>query len=366
MSAHQIRGFISGRDARPLPASAMDARACAQYRELSRLGINLSDSDVAKMHAYGMDSTLTALTTTASIGTPVQFLQHWLPGFVEVMTAPRNIDLLIGMAAVGSWEDEEIVQGIKEATGKAAVYGDQTNIPLASWNANFERRTVVRFEQGFQVGQLEEARAARMNVNSGADKRAAAGQSLEINRNLVGFYGYNDGANRTYGFLNDPALPSYEANIGPAWASATFLEITANIRAMVGRLITQSKGLVDPRKTSTTLALANAVVNTLSITNTLGTQSVADWMKQTYPMMRVESAPELDLANGGANVGYMYADSIADGGSDGGAVWLHAVPTKFQILGVEKTAKGYKEDFTNATAGAFLKRPFAVTRITGI
>ena len=40
--------------------------------------------------------------------------------------------------------------------------------------------------------------------------------------------------------------------------------------------------------------------------------------------------------------------------------------TKFKINGVEKLAKGYQESYGNATAGAMLKRPFAVYRSTGI
>jgi hypothetical protein len=72
------------------------------------------------------------------------------------------------------------------------------------------------------------------------------------------------------------------------------------------------------------------------------------------------------LANGGANVAYLFADSVEDGGSDGGATFAQVVPAKFQALGTEKKAKGYLEDFSNATAGIFTKRPFAVQRLSGI
>jgi hypothetical protein len=72
------------------------------------------------------------------------------------------------------------------------------------------------------------------------------------------------------------------------------------------------------------------------------------------------------LANGGANVAYLFADSVDDGGSDGGATFVQIVPAKFQALGTEKQAKGYIEDFSNATAGIMVKRPFAVQRLTGI
>jgi hypothetical protein len=52
--------------------------------------------------------------------------------------------------------------------------------------------------------------------------------------------------------------------------------------------------------------------------------------------------------------------------TDGGKTWIQAVPTKFMVTGVQQLAKAYEEDFTNATAGAMLKRPYAVTRWSGI
>ena len=102
---------------------------------------------------------------------------------------------------------EEIVQGILEPIGNALPYGDYTNVPLASWNTNFVRRTVIRFEKGIKVGMLEEARASRIRISTSSEKRASAALSLEIQRNLVGFNGFNGGNNLTYGFLNDPSLP---------------------------------------------------------------------------------------------------------------------------------------------------------------
>ncbi len=55
--------------------------------------------------------------TQASIPVQLQFLQQFLPGFVKVMTAARKIDEIIGINTAGSWEDEEVVQGIIENTG---------------------------------------------------------------------------------------------------------------------------------------------------------------------------------------------------------------------------------------------------------
>lgn len=361
------RSHIGPRQVGPV---AMDANDVQDYAALSRMGINFPAALVARMaQAIAMDDQQGGLTAP-SITTPIQFLQNWLPGFVRINTAARKIDELVGLTTTGSWEDEEVVQGVLENVGNAQPYGDYTNVPLASWNVNFERRTVVRFEKGIKVGMLEEARAARIRMNSAAEKRTSASTALEIQRNLVGFNGYNNGANRTYGFLNDPSLPAYYtvangASASPLWSSKKFLEITADIRTMAATLQTQSQDTINPEDVEITLALATSVYQYLSVTSDFGI-SVRDWITKTYPKMRVVSAPQLNGANGGANVIYMYAERVDDGASDDSRVWIQVVPAKFQALGVEKNSKSYVEDYSNATAGVMLKRPYGVVRASGV
>lgn len=348
---------IAPRNVKPLAISAADVAAA--FPDLHLLGIGL-DANMVALMASGMDA-LEPTVTTGSMATPIQFLQNWLPGFVRVITQARKIDELVGISTTGNWEDEEVVQGVLELTGISVPYGDLTNIPFSSWNANYERRTVVRFEEGMQVGKLEEARAARARIDSGASKRESAALALEIQRNRIGFYGFNNGAGRTYGFLNDPALPAYSNMPTGNWATATFLQINADIRSMLAALRSQSGDTIDPENTEITLALASDVVDFLSTTSDFGI-SVREWLKTAYPRVRIVSAPELNDANGGANVAYMYAEQIADQSSDDGRVFAQIVPSKFQVLGVQQTAKGYIEDYTNATAGILCKRPFAVVR----
>jgi hypothetical protein len=368
MQPSRTHAILSPARCVPMAMAAEDAK---DYEALARIGINIGGPRrVAQMIAgLGMDDTQ-GLQTAASLGSPVQFLQTWLPGFVRTLTKARKIDELIGLSIVGSWEDEEIVQGIIEPTGSAVLYGDATNVPLTSWNTNWAQRTVVRFEQGMHVGVLEEARSARIKVNSAAEKRSAAALSLDIQRNRVGFLGYNGGANRTYGFLNDPSLPAYNnvpngASGHTDWARKTFLEICADIRASVQRLRTATGDNIDPRKTPMTLALATDVIEYLSTVSDFGI-SVQEWLKETYPGIVAVSAPELSAANGGANVGYLYPERMDDGATDDSRVWAQLVPSKFMTIGVAKEAKGYVEDYSNALAGVICKRPYAVDRISGI
>lgn len=344
---------------------------------LPRLGSRIDPEQLEKMCAIrdqarrmvAQDSLQPAITSP-SISTPIQFLQEFAPGHVRILTAARRIDEITGLSTIGRYEDEEVVQGVLELLGVPQPYGDYTNVALADWNNTWERRTIVRFELGMEVKKLEMLRAAAMNLDSGAEKRNSATLQLDIARNNVGFNGYNNGANMTYGFLNDPGLPSYitvpnGASGSPHWSQKTTLEIIQDILNGIAQLVTNSQDVIDPLRTEMTLACATSVRQYLNVVTTLG-YSVQEWIDKNYPTLRVISAPQLDNANGGANVFYIFAEKVEDGSTDDRRTWLQAVPTKFMVLGVQQETNGYKEDYTNATAGQMLKRPFAVYRASGV
>lgn len=369
----KVHSHLRGSAMRPFEMKEVGDAAVSA---LSKLGIAITPQAVHDQvkSLYAGDASFAAPVTSASIPTPLQFLQAWLPGFVKIMTAARKIDSAIGITTVGSWQDAEVVQGVLEPMAQAREYGDFTAVPLSSWNANFERRSVVRGELGISVGVLEEERAAAMRVSSAQEKRQAAGIALEIMRNAIGFNGWDSGNNRTYGLLNDPNLPAYgtvaATGTGSAttWSSKNAQNIIADIRVAFQALRSQSKGQIDPETTGTVLLIATDCVDYLSSITDIGI-SVRDWLTKTYPKCRVESAPELNKASGSSNVFYLYAeevDSSVDGSTDGGAVFKQLVPTKFRTIGVERRAKNYVEDYSNATAGVLCARPFAVVRFKGI
>jgi hypothetical protein len=361
---------ISGRNVRSVPKDMIKSA-----KDAALFGVGVKSPGVARemaqqAYAYAADSIQGNVTTPAIPGY-IQFLQNWLPGLVTVITAARKIDELTGLSTIGSWEDEQALQRVLEMTGYAVPYGDYTNVPLSDWNMVTVPRTVVRMELGMRVGVLEEMRSAREGVNDSQWKRESCGSQLEISRNLIGFNGYNAGNNNTYGFLNDPGLPAY-VNVAASgsgssmlWSSKTFLNICADIRTGVVALQNQSQDNINPEDTETVLAVATNAYGYLSVTSDFGI-SVRDWIKTNYPKMRIVSAPQLNTANGGSGVFYLYAERFSDASTDSGRVWEQIVPTKFMVLGVQKLAKAYEEDYANATAGCMLKRPFAVVRYSGI
>lgn len=309
---------------------------------------------------------LSSLQTTASTMTPVQYLQYILPDIVETVTSQRAIDEILGRDTVGEWEGEQVVTEMVEYTGNARPYGDTTTTPLANINVNFDARTIIRLEQGIEVNLLEEARSAKIRIDLAQRKRNAAAKSLAIEMNRIGFFGYNNGTNRTYGFLNDPNLPAYitVAATGTGgnttWATKSFANITADIRTAVAALRTKSGNLINSSNAELTLVVPASSYEYLSTTTDLG-MSVMEWINKTYPNMRVLSAIELDGANGGSNVFYLFADEL-----DGQRVFRQHIVQAFRLLGVARREKGYTEAYSCATAGVSLNIPAGLVRYTGI
>jgi major capsid protein len=332
--------------------------------------------EMARMYAgdsVGMDS-LQGLISAPSVPGLIQFLQFWMPGQVWVMTADRAADRLMGLMTQGEFRDEQIVQEFLEISGYPRPYADDSNIPLADYNVNYPYRTVVRLELGMRVGVLEEERSAAIRVNATQSKREACGENLEVSRNLISFFGYNSGANNTYGMLNDPGLlPVNNLPNGAAgstlWSKKTYLEITHDLLLMMNQLLTQTKDKVDPMQVDTVLALPQNAVTYMATTTDFGGTSVRKWLADTYPKCRVDNAVQLNTAGGnvaGDGQAYLYAERIQDRSTDDGRVWANVCPQRFRVLGVQKLVKGWEEGYAMATAGVMLKRPTAVTIWQGL
>lgn len=384
MKTSQVHKRLSPTQVRALGGKlqgiAMDS--ADKVKALSAIGINVSDFVMGSYaQAYGMDAAITVpglnINPGQAHGVYAQFLQTWLNGQIRVAVTPRKADMLMGVTTAGSWEDEELIQEILELVGVAQPYSDFANIPLSSWNLTYEKRGIVRFEEGLQVGELEGLRSGKIGIDSASTKREAAQLALEIARNRVAFYGYATSTTRpVYGFLNDPNLPAYvtvkdngATTKSTKWVDKTREQQIADILTALAALRKQSKEVIDPKTTPLTLAVASDAVDYLATPNGTGSangETTLDWLQKNYPNVTIESVYELNGANGGANVFYLYANSVADTGTDGGGVIEQIVQTKLRPLGVDTSIKVVTEDFTNATSGALVKRPFGVYRASGI
>jgi hypothetical protein len=350
----KVHMHMSGRLALSRGAVKLGSDAKIGFEDLENLGVGLR----------AMDSALTgpAVTNGAMLS---HMLQTWLPGTLRVVTQVRNIDEIAGITTVGRWEDELISLRVAEPAAKAELYGDTTNIPLADYRQSIESRGIVRFEQGFQVGKLEDARQAAIGYQAADEKRRAATESLDISRNQVGFYGFNQPDTNVYGLLNDPSLPAY-LTTGTPWATATFDQLVTEFNRLYSQIETQMGGQVKD-SAKFVLVLPNGYRSIFSVYSSAASgMTFRKWLQDEFPNLRVVTSPEFKDANGGLDVAYLFVENAAeqDDSDIESASLAQPVPVRYQVLGSENRIKGYIEDAINATAGIFILRPWAFARMT--
>lgn len=361
----KTKNRITGRAwaaSKPVQSNGLDeAGLMAVVRNLdSKMNVNLHAFDAA-----------TIGSPEAANGTLPFNLLNILPGVVREITKARKIDEVAGLSAVGSWEDEYIVQRNIEFSGDPSLYGDATNIPLVEYSPSYTTRRPVSYELGSSIGERELARAIRNGDNPQEYKRDAVLETLEIYRNLVGFFGFdNGGAGETFGLFNEPNLPAYvnvpaDASGNVTWATKDFTGITEDIALFVSTLTLSSGGHISD-DTPMTMVLPLSCNQYLSKRNAMGGLSVRMWIKETYPNLRIILVPEADGVNGGLNALYIFADKIDDSGTDSGSVIEQLVPAKLRALKIEVKAKITIEDYMMVTAGILVKRPYAIARFTGL
>ena len=300
-----------------------------------------------------------------------QALETWLPGTLRAITTVRNIDEIVGISTVGRWEDEAIKLRVVEPAGHAELYGDNANIPLADIRTTIESRGVVRFEQGFQVGKLEDARLSAAGYQAAEEKRRAASESLDIARNNIGFRGYYSADTSIYGLLNDPNLSPYKSyadvgqGSGVVWATASFANLVKDFTRMVDTIEEQMGGHLQDN-TPLAFVIPTGYRNALQVREASTGVSFRQWLTETYPNLRIVTTPEFKNANASKDVAFLIAEAVAefDESDVNGATIVQAVPTRYEVLGSDNGIKGYIEDAVMATAGCFVLRPWAIARYT--
>lgn len=314
--------------------------------------------------ACGMDAS-PDMQTTPSASAAVQFLQHWMPDTIELLTTANDLDKALPRVLAGRFQDEVIVQAIAELTGMAAPYSDRGAGNFADFNINYEVRHVVRQRVDMEVGRYEEMTSAEAHVNAAELKRNAVRRILETTRNIIGYKGYFEGVNRTYGLLNDPNLGAYEtvaagASASTEWKNKTALEIQRDILAAISKLSAQCAGNFDSDSDRFIILISQKVKDYLNKSNEYKL-TVKAWLKENYPNVELRTSAWLNGANGDQNVMYVFADSLG-----GHKVMYNLVEDVLRLMGVAQLGVITQEQYANACAGVMVVQPLGIVRYTGI
>lgn len=356
----------------------------AFYKKVKTTG-TMDAASVARLGFGGNDAALKSFigTMDAAAASQIgfnttalsQFFQYWQPGVIRAATAPRNAERILGMTQAGSFETESVVIRSLEQHAGVSLYGDLADVQRASWTGTYPYRHVVRFQAGLQTSLLESKRSSAVGFDDIEEKRDAIRRAFAINENAISLNGYNGGANKTYGLFNDPNIEAYQTlpdgavGASPLWSTKTWLEKVNDIIITINRLVVNTKTGFNPLLDKFTWIIPPFVQTELATLNELGTQSIHQWLKDTYPLMRIETLPELEDLNGGADAWYMYKDTAmdVDTSTDDGQTICNLTQVKmFLVSSLPNEGGGVNEKYACALAGVLVKRPILVTRYSGM
>lgn len=248
-----------------------------------------------------MDGGISGMTPS-NIVMPAGIATKITADLVRIITRKRTADEIIGSRKkLGNFEQENLLVRNLEQLGETKPYTDKDNTPVVSLNLGFISAGHYRFSTKAQPGVLESAQMALANISNEAEQYAAALETLAIEFNNTAFYGSTKvtGSYPVYGILDNPSLAPYKTATSTT-ADTTFKTFFADVRALIGDVITKAKGWATPDSTIV-IGIANSRAMNFSLVNEFG-QTVEEVLKKTFKNLKIVNSPELDKAYNGQDV----------------------------------------------------------------
>ncbi|CAI3933514.1 major capsid family protein [Commensalibacter communis] len=340
----------------------------ARDREVlqSEFGIHLPTVLGYTSEVRANDAAIFTPVTTANIGVPSQFTTYLDPRIIEILTAPLMAAEIYGEGQRGTWVDDTMEFVVLENVGEVAQYGDFNKSGRADVNTNFPQRQQFIVQTFLEVGDREQARAERINVDLASKKRIAAVETLNEWQNQSYFFGVKNLKN--YGTLNDPNLsppiaPKTKSSGSVGWEKATALEIYEDIQQLYNELQSRNKGIVNLNNAVRTdarlkLVIPNSIQGYLLKTNEYGL-TVLDNLKKNYPNLIQTSAPQLELESG--NLVQLFVENY-----QGIDTFTCMFSEKLRSHGIFRESSSISEKLTQGSWGSILTRPTLVAQMIGV
>ena len=299
----------------------------------------------------------------ASIATPIQFAQLWMPEVIDALYRARTASKIFGSKNVGTWELEQIVWTKLCLTGKPNVYDDFSKANLSSYNLNFVTRDTIRFEMGIEVTELEQKRAGQMKQNAHQLKKNAVDLGFDMLMNHVKWFGYTGYGKNVYGILNAPAGDVTVQAVDKSFSASSTEELITFLQGAINNAMTRLAGNYDPETDAAVLVLPLSAYTYLTTANSYNL-TARKWLTENFPKVEVKVAPELDgAAADGDNVAIFYVPQVQ--GIKGQTLDLLDT-SKLRLVGAVPTTKGFEESYSCSTAGAMHRVPLAFNVYEGV
>lgn len=337
-------------------------------REAQKKGIANIENE---MEYFKVLKTLDALPgnlqtmTTPNVGLPAQALTTLMSQVVEVFTAKRSAEEVMGkLTKVMLWEEEKAMFPIVERTGGVSLYSDFGEPRYVGANANYASLSQYRFTAGILIGDLVTSQYGKAKIDYPALQNSAAAESLAIELNRVAFNGVvGNGTLDVFGILNHPSLLPYET-IAQSWDGATADQIKADLTSLLNKLQEQSGANVDVARDTIKIALPPSKLNYLRTASTDLGYPLIDILKRAFPTIEFTSAPELKGAyTGNKDVLIIQAINRVGGTDETGILGYSELGRLSRVV---MKHNGYTQEMMAGTAGYIPFKPTFIVRAQGL
>ena len=291
------------------------------------------------------------LITAPNAGILALFTTYVDPRVIEIAVEPMKAAQIFGETKKGTWVDDNLQFPIAESTGEVSSYDDFGTNGMSGANVNWENRQPYHYQTIVEVGEREVERAGAAKLDWVARKQIAAALVLNKFQNKSYFNGVSGLAN--YGLLNDPSLSA--SLPGADWGLLTADQVFASVQgALYGRLIGQTKGLVDRDARMVLLLSPQNEVNLLK-TNQYNV-NVVDQLKKNFPNLRIETAPEMSTSAG--ELVYLIVEEY-----EGVRTIEPTFTEKMRVHPMVLGLSSWQQKRSQGTVGAIIYRPMMVASL---
>lgn len=316
--------------------------------------------EFAENFSLAMDAQPT-MVTTGSAGIPAYFTNYVDPELIRVLVTPMKAAEIIGEVKKGDWTTLTAQFPIVESAGETSSYGDYNHNGMTAANVNWVPRQSYHYQTHTRWGERELDMYGAARIGYAAELNVASALVLNKFQNKSYFYGIAGLQN--YGLLNDPALPASIApdatgtSGGLQWSTKDGQAVYDDILKLFGRLVAQTKGLLD-MSTSMTLALSPAMSVNLAKTNMYNV-NVSDLLKKNFPNLKIETAIEYSTPAG--EMVQLIADRLGEQDTA-----YAAFTEKMRAHAVVTEESSWKQKKSGGTWGAIIRQPLAIATMIGV
>ncbi|KNZ84066.1 hypothetical protein, partial [Morganella morganii] len=270
----------------------------------------------------------------------------------------------LGEKKKGSWAQDTMMIQRVEQSGDVVAYDDYSEQGANQVTSAWENRQVYRYQTMVTYGELEQERYGLAMLPYVAEKQRAAAWTMNQAQNKFYFYGVEGLLN--FGILNDPALPApiTPATAGGAvqWKDKQVIDIYNDILALYADLIARTNGAVgDGVDMASPLVLAMSPTSSVWFkkSNEIFGNSVEKMVKDTFPNLRVEVAPQYDTDAG--ELVQMFVEN-----AQGQEAGYCAFSEKLRAHPVITMTSSWKQKHSGTTYGAVITQPFLFAQMVGV